>query len=80
MIQNSVSAESSLILFLRLRVESVCIRQLSVCCCWFFFGGGSMRRSQNLEEKELHTALYSVQFLASFISFYSEILSYLAFM
>ena len=33
--------------------------------------GGGMRRSQNL-------ALCSVQFLASFISFYFEILSYLA--
>ena len=32
-----------------------------------------MRRSQNLE-----CALRSVQFLASFISFYFEILSYLA--
>ena len=32
-------------------------------------GGGSMRRSQNLD---------SVQFLASFISFYFDLLSYLA--
>ena len=38
-----------------------------------------MRRKQNLEiEKKLHKALRSVQFLASFISFYFEILSYLA--
>ena len=44
-----------------------------------------MRRSQNLEivvfsvkKKQLHKALRSVQFLASFISFYFEILSYLA--
>ena len=43
-----------------------------------------MRRSQNLEtvvfsvKKKLHKALGSVQFLASFISFYFEILSYLA--
>ena len=40
-----------------------------------------MRRSQNLEKKvkkELHKALRSVQFLASFTSFYFEILSYLA--
>ena len=43
-----------------------------------------MRRSQNLEivvfsvKKNLHKALRSVQFLASFISFYFEILSYLA--
>ena len=42
-----------------------------------------MRRSQNLEifsvkKKKLHKALGSVQFLASFTSFYFEILSYLA--
>ena len=47
-------------------------------------GEGSMRRSQNLEivvfsvKKQLHKALGSVQFLASFTSFYLEILSYLA--
>ena len=40
-----------------------------------FLCTGSMRRSQNLEK--LHKALRSVQFLASFISFYFEILSYL---
>ena len=38
--------------------------------------GGGMRRSQNLEigfsvkKKTLHTAFRSVQFLASFVSFY----------
>ena len=43
-----------------------------------------MRRSQNLEivvfsvKKQLHKALRLVQFLASFTSFYFEILSYLA--
>ena len=38
-----------------------------------------MRRSQNLErKKKLHKALRSVQFFASFTSFYFEILSYLA--
>ena len=47
-------------------------------------GGGSMRRSHNLEKvvfsvkKRLHKALGSVQFLASFTSFYFDILSYLA--
>ena len=47
-------------------------------------GGGSMRRSQTLEivvfsvKKQLHNALRSVQFLASFTSFYFEVLSYLA--
>ena len=59
------------------------------CFCFvlFFWGGregGSMHRSQNLGivvfsvEKILRKALHSVQFLASFISFYFEILSYLA--
>ena len=43
-----------------------------------------MRRSPNLEivvfsvKKKLHKALRSVQFLVSFVSFYLEILSYLA--
>ena len=42
-----------------------------------------MRKNQNLEilvfsSKKIHKALRSVQFLASFISFYFEILSYLA--
>ena len=43
-----------------------------------------MRRSQNLEivvfsvKKQLQKALRSLQFLASFTSFYFEILSYLA--
>ena len=55
---------------------------------WGFFLSfsyrGSMRRSQNLEiivfsvKKKLHKALRSVQFLASFVSFYFELLSYLA--
>ena len=44
-----------------------------------------MRRSQNLEIvvfsviKQLHKVLRPVQFLASFTSFYFEILSFLAF-
>ena len=37
------------------------------------FGDGRL-----FSEKKLHKALRSVQFLASFISFYVEILSYLA--
>ena len=47
-------------------------------------GGGSMRRRQNLEivvfsvKKQLNKALGSVQCLASFTSFYFEILSYLS--
>ena len=46
--------------------------------------GGSLRRRQNLErvvfsvKKQLHKAFGSVPFLASFTSFYFEILSYLA--
>ena len=53
----------------------------------FFFGGGewgSKRRNQNLKivvisvNKKLHKAFRPVRFLASFISFYFEILSYLA--
>ena len=60
---------------------------LDVCVAGFLCGGGgggSMRRSQNLEivvfsvKKKLHKALRSVQFLVSFVSFYFEILSYLA--
>ena len=45
-----------------------------------FLCTGSMRRSPNLEivKKTLHKALRTVQFLASFISFYFEMLSYLA--
>ena len=47
-----------------------------------FFGGGNMCRCQNLEirfsGKKIHKALRSVQFLASFVSFYFEILPYLA--
>ena len=47
-------------------------------------GVGSMRTSQNLEidvfsvKKQLHKALSSVLFVASFTRFYFEILSYLA--
>ena len=48
----------------------------------FFLGGGDMCRCQNLEirfsGKKIHKALRSVQFLASFVCFYFEILSYLA--
>ena len=51
-----------------------------VCLCGKG-GEGSMLRSQNLEivvfsvKKQLHKALRSVQFLASFTNFYFEILS-----
>ena len=57
---------------------------LFICAGKVEGGGGSIRRSQNLElvvfsvKNQLHKALGSVQFLASFTSFYFEILSYLA--
>ena len=62
---------------------SKAIHKMSVL---FFFGGG--KRVQNPTfgdtvvvfsvKKKLHKALHLVQFLTSFISFYFEILSYLA--
>ena len=73
------------------RVQRRSEQYLKVCFCFVCLcgkeggGGGSMRRSQNLEIvvfsviKQLHKALRSVQFLASFTSFYFEILSFLAF-
>ena len=42
---------------------------------WFYFFLGGEEHAQ---KPKLHTALRLVQFLASFISFYFEILSYLA--
>ena len=41
-------------------------------------GGGEHAQKPKKPEKKLHTTFGSVQFLASFISFYFEILSYLA--
>ena len=49
--------------------------------CFFFWGGGGAcaEANENSVKKKLHKALRSVQFLASSgISFYFEILSYLA--
>ena len=43
-----------------------------------FLGGGGVCAKAKIWGKKLHMALRSVQFLASFISFYFEILSYLA--
>ena len=70
------------------RVQRRSEQYLEICFCFVFLcgegGGGSIRRSQKLEivvfsvKKQLHKALRSVQFLASFTSFYFEILSYLA--
>ena len=45
---------------------------------WFFCTGEACAKSKFSLKKKLHKALRSVQFLASFISFYFEILSYLA--
>ena len=41
----------------------------------FFWGG---EHAQKPKFRTVHTVFYSVQFLASFISFYFEILSYFA--
>ena len=85
--KNDVSFQMFLILlsFITLGSESQILCSSNVKAIpsnLYFFGGGSMHRSQNLEifsvKKELHKALRSVQFLASFISFYFEILFYLA--
>ena len=69
-------------------IKQFCIQAMSkefldlfLCVCvWGGGGGEGMRRSQHFVsvKKKLHTAFRSVQFLASFISFYFEILSYLA--
>ena len=77
---------SSLLLHLVWKAKSLCsnnVRAILRCLGFvFLLCGGSMRRSQHLEifsvKKKLHKVLHSVQFLASFISFYFEILSYLA--
>ena len=45
---------------------------------WFFCTGEACAEAKFSLKKKLHKALRSVQFLASFISFYFEILSYLA--
>ena len=58
--------------------------QMSVVFFYFFLGGGWGEHAQKPKfgeisvKKKLHKALRSIQFLASFISFYFEILSYLA--
>ena len=56
------------------------ITQMSGFSFLFGEGGGDMHRTAKIfsVKKILHMALGSVQFLTSFISFYFEILSYLA--
>ena len=58
---------------------------IDVCVCvvlgFFFWGGGGACTEAKIwrnMNKKLHKALRPVQFLASFISFYFGILSYLA--
>ena len=82
--ENSVSFQMFLILlsFITLGSESQIsvFKQCKSNTLGFFLYGGNMHRSQNLEmHVVVHIkALRSVQFLMSFISFYFEILSYLA--
>ena len=92
--ENSVSFQMFLILLYSITLGSErqftvfkqCLSNTQQSAVFFlsFSYRGSMRRSQNLEivifsvKKKLHKALRSVQFFASFISFYFEILSYLA--
>ena len=53
--------------------------QVSVFLLFFFLGGEHAQKPKfGSGKKKLHKALRSVQFLASFISFNFEILSYLA--
>ena len=55
---------------------------LDVCLAFSLCGEGGGEHAQKPKlgdvKEKLHKALRSVQFLASFISFYFEILSYLA--
>ena len=51
---------------------------LAVWVFFLFFLQGEHAQKPKFGEKKLHKALRSVQFLASFISFYFEILCYLA--
>ena len=92
--ENSISFQMFLILLYSITLGSErqftvfkqCLSNTQQSAVFFlsFSYRGSMCRSQNLEivifsvKKKLHKALRSVQFLASFISFYFEILSYLA--
>ena len=55
-------------------------KQTKMSAVYFFFWGGGRERAQKpkFSERKLYKALRSIQFLPSFISFYFEILSYLA--
>ena len=52
---------------------------MSVAFFFFFGGGGGGEHAQKPKsKKKIHKAFRSIEFIASFISFYFEILSYLA--
>ena len=61
-------------------VQAMSDQYLDVCCCCFLVRGEHAQKPNVFSvKKKLHKALRSVQFLASFISFYFKILSYLAY-
>ena len=66
------------------RVKFLYSSNVKVMLRFLFFLGGEYAqkpkfgKSRLFSEKKIHTALCSVQFLTSFISFYFEMLSYLA--
>ena len=85
--ENSVSFQMVLILLFYIntwfRKPNFCVQTMSEQYFWVFLYGGAcaeakMWRVLFSAKKKIHKALRSVQFLASFISFYFEILSYLA--
>ena len=62
-------------------IQAFSKQYLDVCCfLLFFLRGGACTEAKiwRFSEKKLHKALRSIQFLASLINFYFEILSYLA--
>ena len=76
----SVTLSSLVFYYTWFRKPNFCVQTmpeqyLEVC---FFFVRGEHAQQPKFEEKKLHKALGSVQFLASFTSFYFETLSYLA--
>ena len=84
--ENSVSFQMFLILLSYIntwfRKPNFCVQTMSEQyseVCFGFFCTGEHAQKPKCEKKKLHKALRSVQFLASFISFYFEILSYLAY-
>ena len=81
--ENSVSFQMFLILLSSITLASesqnFCVQTMSeqyLEVCFVFLG--FFVRGEHAQKPKLHKALRSVQFLASFISVYFEILSYLA--